>query len=647
MNSITEFFPSYTETLGWTLLNSLWQAMVVTLLVVITLRIVPSRSSKLRYALACAGMAFIVVLNAATFIYLCSGSGAGTASQSFFQHNTAGPGVEKTGVPPAQELLAYTQAVLASNMPLIILGWCIGTILFSLRMISGWWYLAKLRTEALVLDDAWSERLQVLARQLGINRLITLAQSARIHSPMVIGCLKPIVLVPAGMLSGLSAEQVEAIFIHELAHIRRHDYIINLIQSFIEALFFFNPFVWAISGIIRREREYCCDDTVIIKHRSPLAYAHALARLEEVRLTRAAFALSLAENKNQLLNRIKRIMEKSAKNYTGKDRLIPAVLLVVGLICASWLTITTDPKTRDADMLATQEAPDTVIKKNEKSARYSRRSVTTYDEKGEPREEVVESYEGDEAMRQALMPLMAFDFTIPQAPVEPFVPPIPGLSAFTVPMPPHFNFHPDSIPGPKLRYGSEEDWKEFSEAFEKKFREHFNDFYQSNEKDFEKMMKDMEQSFADKFKSGDWEILLHDMALAEVDHEIADLELSIGEMAEQAQEIEEHVKEQMTELHEVHGKELERMEQEAMEQAKKLEEQMKAMEADMRSYERELNEMLVKDGYLGKNEKLETIHWREDSGLEINGKTIREADRKKYDELRRKYFKNNGPRYIE
>jgi bla regulator protein blaR1 len=625
MNSIIEFFPVWTQALGWTLLNSLWQAMIVTLLVAIALRLIPSRMSHIRYVVACAGMAFTVLFTAATFIYLSGDGGTAKRSELPYPGLAATAAVEEKTSVPAQELFSLAMSELASNMPLIILCWCAGAIFFSLRMISGWWYISKLRTESFVMTDAWSERLQVLAGQLGINRVVTLAQSARIHSPMVIGCLKPIVLVPAGMLAGLSTEQVETIFVHELAHIRRHDYIINLIQSFIEALFFFNPFVWIISGIIRREREYCCDDTVITNHGSKLAYAQALARLEESRLMRAAFALSLAENKNQLLNRIKRMMEKSSKNYSGRDRLIPAMLLVVGLICASWLTITTDGKTRDATTPATQVAADTVIKKNERSGRYSRRSVTTYDEKGQPHEEVVESYDGDEEMREALAPLMAFDFAMPPVPVEPFLPPaFPDLSGFEIPVPPGFRL--DTIPA--FHYRSGEEWKEFSRAFEKKFREHFSDFYKSNEKDFEKMMRELEENFSHNFEH-EWVNNIHDMALADLAEEkaVKEMEISIQQMAEQALEAEARVREQMS------GQ---------MEDLKALEADMKRKEADMRA------EMLIEDGYLGKNEKLETINWRSDNVLEVNGKSIKKADREKYNEVRQKYFRKSSIyRYVE
>ena len=117
---------------------------------------------------------------------------------------------------------------------------------------------------------------------------------------------------------------------------------------------------------MKREREHCCDDAVVQLHGSANEYAQALATLEELRLSKVGLALSLAENKNQLLNRIKRLMEKSVKNYSSRERIIPALLLVIGLICASWIsthTSKTELSSINPDRLIV--ASDT-IKKNKK-----------------------------------------------------------------------------------------------------------------------------------------------------------------------------------------------------------------------------------------------------------------------------------------
>ena len=189
--------------------------------------------------------------------------------------------------------------------------------MFSLRMVSGWFFLNGIKRGAVQITDEWYDKLQSLAENIGLTKTIQLAESTRIQVPMVVGFFKPMILIPTSMLSGLSPAQIETIFIHELAHIRRNDYVINLLQIFFESIFFFNPFVWMLSAIIRREREYCCDDEVISQGSDTIVYAQALASLEEIRLQQPSLALSLAENKNLLFNRIRRIMEKSSKNSFG------------------------------------------------------------------------------------------------------------------------------------------------------------------------------------------------------------------------------------------------------------------------------------------------------------------------------------------
>lgn len=254
-----------------------------------------------------------------------------------------------------------------ANMFVIVFLWIIGAFVFSFRLIGGWWYINNLKRDAIYLQNEWSNFIEKCTRQLEIKKTISLAETHLITSPMVIGYFKPVVLVPLGMLTSLTADQLETIFLHELAHIKRHDYLINLIQSFIEVVLFFNPFVWIISKTIRKEREFCCDDAVINTYGNPMVYARALAQIEESRIVGNSLALSLADNKNELWNRIKRIMEKSHKTHNSKNRFIPAILLIVGLLCASWLTVRTD-KQHGRHTPSENISRDTTIKKNSKSS---------------------------------------------------------------------------------------------------------------------------------------------------------------------------------------------------------------------------------------------------------------------------------------
>lgn len=675
MNVSAEFFP-WTQTIGWTLIHSLWQGLIVCALIILLIKWIPTRYSGMRYGIACTGLGFILLFSLSTLLYL----NATDSEQSAGDHTIVYYSLKESQKmqDTSFSLVGLTDEVRAAiqpNMDFILLLWCVGTLIFTLRMVSGWWYISRLQTEALPLQDEWSELLQKLADQLNIKRVVTLAQSSRIHAPLVIGFLKPIVLIPSGMVAGLSTEQIETIFIHELAHIRRHDYIINLLQTFIEALFFFNPFVWILSGIIRREREYCCDDAVLMKG-SPLAYARALAQLEEERLSKAMFALSLAENKNQLLNRIKRIMEKSAKNYSGKDRLVPALLLIVGLICASWLTIRTDrPATvRVNEPTGTVLASDTIIKKLDK-ARRSKTTIITYDETGTPHENVIEEYEGDGDFDMSDFPSMPAFPAMPEFPSMasfpgmPAMAPVPGVSpvpdiAFNMPPVPampavpaaepfefsYGSFDLDTIPG-GFHFRSGENWEEFSKAFEEKFKEQFGDFYKTHEKDFEKMMKELEKNFeADftaheiRFQDQEWARTSQEMA--KINEEIArSQQLAHAEVSEDHRHAEELRKEAIEHQQELNHHMKESMEKRS-EERRALAEDMKAREQEMRitenkmkAFQKDLKELLTKDGYLEKNEEIRNINWDDDGEIEINGKKIKESDRRKYNDLHDRHFK--------
>ena len=249
------------------------------------------------------------------------------------------------------------------------------------------------------------------------------------------------ILIPIGMCTSLSTEQLETIFLHEIAHIRRKDYLINLLQLMVEAIYFFNPFVWIVSGIMKREREHCCDDAVVQLHGNAKAYAHALATLEELRLSKVGLSLSLAENKNQLLNRVKRLMEKSVKNYSGRERIIPALLLVIGLICASWIsthTSKTELSSINPDRLIV--ASDTIkknkkTKSNKKTESKCRRRLPSNEQEQNHQSELepdlsdAEEFETDYAFQfnQGAFPVPDNDFELPGMQPMPMMMPLSNL----------------------------------------------------------------------------------------------------------------------------------------------------------------------------------------------------------------------------
>jgi beta-lactamase regulating signal transducer with metallopeptidase domain len=489
-------------------------------------------------------------------------------------------------------------------MPFILATWMLGFFFFAIRLSIGIWYTDKLKAEGLPLENEWSAYIKAISLELGIRHLVALAESHSIKSPMVIGYLKPVILIPAGMLTGLTTEQLETIFVHELAHIKRHDYLINFIQSFLEAVFFFNPFVWIISNLIRKERECCCDDMVIQHHGGARAYAYALTHLAEARLSTQTFALSLASDKNQLLNRIKRIMERSAKNQSGKTRiLLPAILLTGGLLCISWLGVQQE-KTPQADSVTAEQ--DTIID-NKKGAYYSRKSIITIDENGQPHEEVVEEFEGDEELR----PLM-----------EEQIPPVPDITLFTPVLPPdvvtpplpHLDIQgiPDSLPR-IFPFSDHDSWEEMAKAFEERFEE-----FALRSADAEKLMKEFEE----KFQSQEWSTRFDSLKIS--DDVLQRLEDFNG-----FDELEESLKR-------LRGIQLEKFRQ--------MERNLENYNKEFSSYEQVLRDELIKDGYLSKKETIESLQW-DDTMFKVNGRKIKDSDLKKYQEIHDKYF--NAPDKVE
>ncbi len=642
--------PQWIESIGWVLINSLWQALAIVLILVTVLRLMPARWSTVRYAAACSSLLLFVIASAVTFVVVNNSSitAEPTANELFSLKVLADQPAQAS---QTQAGIAGLIHAIANHMTWLLMAWLTGACMFSIRFFSGWVYLQNLKTNSLAVDQSWNDMLAKLANVMAIRGDVGLAESSRISTPMVVGYLKPVILLPFGMVGGLSTEQIETILVHELAHIKRHDFIINLLQAFIETLFFFNPFVWVLSNIIRREREYCCDDEVV-RHGNSTAYAFALAQLEAWRQSNPALALSLATNRNQLLNRIKRIMEKSGANYSAKDRLIPAVLLVVGLVCASWLTIKTENRTpRDKKIAsATNGVQDTTIRSKSKG----RTTIITFDENGKAHEQIFEEFEGDlptdffDAPFPAIADMTDFPDIVPAIPPTPMIAEIPGIPAIPAIPSFHFDFS-DTIP--HGFYRSNENWEGFSKAFEKKFKEQFGDFYKKNQKDFDKMMNEMKDKFSADF-SYHWGDLEESKIAADRYQALAQMEAFKMNEQEQMRDIElAHLAEAkaLADIEALAGPRAEVEEALAARAAdldalgfntRKMEEELKEMELRSARYQEELKDMLVKDGYISKDEKINTIEYNNEEVI-INGKKIKEKDRDKYRDLKRKYFENS------
>lgn len=590
------------QTLGWTLIHSLWQGLLVFLVIKTTLQFISQKKSQLRYSLGLLGIIILLMASVSTFMYLLPSSNYSIAQTVSFTFSGEKQVVELTA-------LEQFALIIQQHLVSIVTVWILGVVVFSTRLFAGFYYIHSLQQHASPIDEAWRNQLQELTAKLNLQKIIQLAESKMIESPITVGFLKPMILVPAGMFTGLTPAEIETILLHELIHIKRHDYVVNVVQTVVESIFFFNPFVWLMSSIVREEREHCCDDHVVRYHGNALAYAYALTRLEEVRLGKSTLALSITGNKKTLLNRIKRIMEKSVHNRVNY-KLIPLLFAAISVVLFSFLTISHEATPAD-DSTAINMQDTTKRKEKVKSATYSKKTITVFDKEGKPHEETVEEFEGDEEFRGMM--------TMP-----PF-PPVPAIPDFDFPQIPKMTMHLDvldSIPFPVMPMHAEE-WEKFSTLFEEKFKQRFEKFYNENESEFEKMMNELERKFEHEFDfNAEFEEALskHEEAMAQF-HE--------NESWKNWQKSMEKMEVDM------HGFE---------EKMKEMEVEMKAMEERMKKFESETRELLIRDGYLKENERIESLSWDGDGEITINGKKINAKDKKKYIELHEKYFKKG--RYV-
>jgi len=330
------------QAIGWALLHLLWQGLLVAAILAATLALLSKQSANARYLASCGALALLVVLGAATAYRAYDGggeSGVGTGSTATTLAIPASP-TQDAAVQPlssdnrpltTENWLTTAATFTRSHLPQIVLVWLTGVLLLSVRLLFGW-----LRAHAIAKKNAvdaapeWQRAAGRLAHALKLRRAVQLLESAAVEVPTVIGWLRPVVLLPAATLTGLSTEQMEMILAHELAHIRRNDFFVNLMQAVVETLFFYHPAVWWISHRIRVEREHCCDDVAVSVSGKPLVYARALTRLEELRIEDAqAF---VAANGGSLIGRIRRLAGTRVESPNAPSRFVAGAALLTVLL---------------------------------------------------------------------------------------------------------------------------------------------------------------------------------------------------------------------------------------------------------------------------------------------------------------------------
>jgi TonB family protein len=344
--------------LGWTLVHFCWQGALVAGMLWCVLGLLGGRSSQARYRAACVAMLLMVALPLITFARIAADeyharSVAHRMAMVLDMSMFLQVGADGSGAPwPLRIVVALDRA-----MPWLLCAWLLGALFFVVRLNFG--LVAARRLSRIGIEPpsaALQQMFEALCRRIGVLRVVRLLHSARVQVPTVIGWLRPVVLIPVSCLAGLSTDQVEAILCHELAHVRRHDYLVSVFQSLAEALLFYHPAVWWVSKQVRRERECCCDEFALANGGDALAYARALSYLEE---RRAAFPeFSLGANGGVLTMRIKRLLGYS------KDAGAPqfaAFLLFALVVAISGLYVATLARAQNTVHATTSVAAVTVI----------------------------------------------------------------------------------------------------------------------------------------------------------------------------------------------------------------------------------------------------------------------------------------------
>jgi len=360
-NLIHDVFSSgLAQKVGWALVHFLWQGAAVALMLALMLQLLRRRSPQARWIAACAALGLMAALPVIT-AFLVSVEpqrtnkpdlAMGTATQARTEalpHGGRGepPAAGQTGhakARPSQTASTLPQIAWAKRMeallqpllPYFVLLWLAGVATLSVWHVGGWRQLQRTRRLGTrPVGDLMHEVFADLTQKLRVGRPVHLLQSARAAVPVVVGWLRPVVLLPASAISGLTPEQVQAVLAHELAHVRRHDCLVKVAQAVVETLLFYHPAVWWVSGRITEESEQCCDDLALEVFGDRQAYARALARAAE--LGHGAARLMAASSGGKLLPRVRRIMNLQEEGkamgtrwVAGVTTIAAAALLAIG-----------------------------------------------------------------------------------------------------------------------------------------------------------------------------------------------------------------------------------------------------------------------------------------------------------------------------
>ena len=321
------------QSIGWALIRFIWQGTAIGLATAIALRLIAGARPTMRYAVGCFSLVLMLIVPIAAVFSDRTSDSLNVVSVT----TAAGAAVPSL---PINRLL-----------PTTVIVWLAGVLLLSIRLIAACAGVERLKRATRAVDATVALRVQSLAHRFGIDKPVRVFESALVRVPTVVGYLRPVILLPASVITGLAPAYLDAVLAHELAHVRRHDYLVNTLQSLVETLLFYHPAVWWCSRQIRIEREHCCDDMVVEAGGNRVAYAAALAQLEELRGLQPM--LSLNASGGRLVDRIRRLLGESPM----KERRSTTWTIAAALAVVTAIVVTPGRSVVDASELVQVPAP--------------------------------------------------------------------------------------------------------------------------------------------------------------------------------------------------------------------------------------------------------------------------------------------------
>jgi bla regulator protein blaR1 len=369
------------QAICWTLIHSLWQGLLLAVVAGVVMLLTKKSGSTLRYNLLSFLFFIFIATVFVTFLRQYDFSSVNNDDKiriatnidhvNKLQLTTISP---LTDTDAKQNFFETFSSYFNTHASLIVTIWFIILSAQLLRLIANGIYIQRIKHYKTHPASAfWKQKLQQLAVRLHIHQQILLLESEMVKVPVMVGFFKPVILFPFQLMSQLPAEQVEAVLLHELAHIRRKDYLMNLLQNLAEMIFFFNPAVLWISSLIRDERENCCDDIAVAETKSGKDFVHALITFQEYKLNGSTYGLAFPGRKNHLLNRVKRILTNNNKTLSTMEKIsLASGILVIGLITIAFKQNTTKEKLSFKTIQAKEIKNDTVpAKTGETTSTYN------------------------------------------------------------------------------------------------------------------------------------------------------------------------------------------------------------------------------------------------------------------------------------